>query len=372
MSGLVDLRAVRIAASAIVAGALCVVLATRVFTEFDAVRVKLVTLPVPAVDGTVRIDTSHDARTAQLSAPVALIAVLHNSLPAQQTVAIEVDDQPVCTATIAPLTSRRLDCVVSTGWVRGPAHQILLTGEGPDWSLEFLEIATHHGSSSRLFPFHVLPNVNADFHRPNWVVVGVTWLVLWGILLVRPATTWSRRVVLVHRAVVAAGAVLAVAMVVSPWVSSFLLMMPASSFVELLAVVLAPQVWHLGTIGGGVVPATADARVDSGLQPVDAGWPPHRPRAGRLWPDGLVADVSKRVGTHRECTTYVLRSVYPARPGCGDHAFTVAQIPAPDPVVLDRERGLHPLRRLRWTQHAGSDLSMVSYSCAATMNLSKA
>jgi len=180
MSGLVDLRAVRIAASAIVAGALCVVLATRVFTEFDAVRVKLVTLPVPAVDGTVRIDTSHDARTAQLSAPVALIAVLHNSLPAQQTVAIEVDDQPVCTATIAPLTSRRLDCVVSTGWVRGPAHQILLTGEGPDWSLEFLEIATHHGSSSRLFPFHVLPNVNADFHRPNWVVVGVTWLVLWG------------------------------------------------------------------------------------------------------------------------------------------------------------------------------------------------
>lgn len=238
-------------AAAALAGALCVVLATRVFTEFDALRVKLVKLPVPAADGTVRIDTASDVRAALLDAPVALIAVITNALPVEQSFSIAVDDRPVCDVLLAAHTSRRLDCVVSTGWVRGPAHTILITGEGRDWALDFLEVATHHGSSSRLLPFHVLPHVYTGFSRPGWVALGVTGVLLWLLALVRPGTSWPRRVVVAHRVIAGVAGVLLVAMVASPWVSSFLLMMPVGSFVELSAVVLAPQLWHLGTIGAG-------------------------------------------------------------------------------------------------------------------------
>lgn len=251
MFGLFDLRPVRMVAAAALAGALCVVLATRVFTEFDALRVKLVKLPVPAADGTVRINTASDVRAALLNAPVALIAVITNARPVEQSFSIAVDDRPVCDVLLAAHTSKRLDCVVSIGWVRGPAHTILITGEGRDWSLDFLEIATHHGSSSRLLSFHVLPHVYTDFSRPGWIALGVTGVLLWLLALVRPATSWPRRVVVAHRIIVGAGAVLLVAMVVSPWFSPFLLIMPVSSFVEVSAVALAPQLWHLGTIGVG-------------------------------------------------------------------------------------------------------------------------
>lgn len=251
MFGLFDLRPVRMATAAAIAVALCAVLAMRVFTEFDALRVKLVKLPVPAADGTVGIDASHDVRTALLNAPVALIAVLNNTLPVEQAFAIAVDDQPVCSVLVAARSSKRLDCVVSIGWVRGPVHSIVITGAGREWSLDFLEIATHHGSSSRLLSFLVLPSVYTEFHRPGWIAVGLTGVGLWILFLIQPTGAWPRRVRIAHQVIVAAGTVLLVAMIVSPWVSPFVLMMPVSSFVEVAAVVLAPQLWRFGTLGVG-------------------------------------------------------------------------------------------------------------------------
>ncbi len=248
MFGLFDMRPVRMLAAAAIAASLCVVLAARVFTEFDALRVKLVKLPVPAADGIVRIDTAHDERAALLNAPVALIAVLNNSLSVEQAFSIAVDDRPVCAARLAPHSSKRLDCVVSTGWIWGPAHSIVITGAGPGWSLDFLEVATHHGSSSRLLSFFVLPDVHTDIHRPSWMAVGLTGVLVWMLFLVRPAEFWFGPVVVVHGVAAAAGAVFFVAMVISPWVSPFLLMMPTSSFVEVSAVILAPPLLRLGSV----------------------------------------------------------------------------------------------------------------------------
>jgi len=237
----------RVLWAAVVAAALAVVLATRVFVSFDAVRVKLVKAPITVVHGTVRIETDHDIRAAALEAPVAVIAVINNPGHSGETFSIAADGQAVCTVTVAASSSTRTDCVINGDWIRGPSHVLEIHSAAPMWSLDFLEIATHHGSSSRLLTFHVLPDVTASHEGPGRTSVVLAWIVLWGLFLVRPSA-WPPLAVWSHR--VAAGALVALsaAMVVSPWVSPYRLVMPLTAFAEVCVVLSAPRLWRLGTL----------------------------------------------------------------------------------------------------------------------------
>lgn len=253
MTGVVDLRGKRLLAAALVATALCLVFSTRVFVSFDGLRVKLVKTPIAAAAGQVRVQTASDARAAVLSAPVALIAVLHNTGLSQEVFSIVADSQPVCEVRVPARSTVRADCVVARSWSPGPEHTLVVTGVADNWALDFLEVATHHGSSSRLLSFLVLPDVASAYQRPGPVAVAAVWILLCLILVVRPVETWSPRAVWVHRLVSGGLVVMVGAMVVSPWVSPFLLVMPAGSFAKVAILLLARRLWRIGAgVAGGV------------------------------------------------------------------------------------------------------------------------
>jgi hypothetical protein len=236
----------RVLWASLLAAALCLVLATRVYVSFDALRVKLVRTPVPASEGTVRIEAARDARASRLDAPVALIAVIDNPSDAANTFRITADAHPVCTATLLARSTHRVDCVIVGDWIRGPSHTLAITGGGPTWHLNFLEIATHHGSSSRLLSFHVLPDVATSYRQPGVNVVVGTWVVLWLLFLIRPVSTWPRAATRTHQVVSVIVVLLLAAAVVSPLVSPFLVILPTGSFVQVGALLLAPRLWRIG------------------------------------------------------------------------------------------------------------------------------
>jgi hypothetical protein len=226
------------------ASALCVVLATRVFVSFDALRVKLIRVSVPAADGNVRIETASDARAARLDSPVALVAVIHNPGDADATFSIAADGEPVCAVELSAHSRKRVDCVVSGSWTRAPSHTLLVSGPPDGWALDFLEISTHHGSSSRLLPFFVLPDAATIEGAPSWFTVGFAWFVLLGLLVARPAR-WPSMAVKTHRVALSVLTMFLVAAVLSSWVSKFLLVMPIGTFVVICGLLLAPRLHHL-------------------------------------------------------------------------------------------------------------------------------
>lgn len=238
----------RILLAALVAAAVCLVLSSRVFVSFDALRVKLVRTPVAATGGSITVGTAHDARAARLDAPVAVIAVLRNDAEAAHRFALLADDHAVCDVELARRSTRRVDCVIDGGWIRGPAHTLVIKSDAPAWSLEFLEIATHHGSSSRLVAFYILPDRTASFTMASWPWVAATGLAVWLLVLV-PLARWPAGLLRLHAVVTAGLAVLLGAMLISPWASRYQLMLPVAAFVQVGVLLFAPQLWRVGAAG---------------------------------------------------------------------------------------------------------------------------
>jgi len=246
-------HAVKFVSAALIASALCTVLATRVFVTFDRQRVKLVRTPVAAEQGLVRVETAHDPRAAVLAAPVAVIAVIRNNGATPAELSIVADGQPVCTVSIKAEDAERVDCAALNGWVPRADHVIEVTGESSTWSLESLELATHHGSTSRGVPLLILPEAHSTYDRPGLKVVVVAWLLIFGGFLLPGATTWRPAAVRMHRVLSGVLIVLLVAAAVSHWWSPFLLVISLSGFVKVSLVFLARRLWPLGPKVTGAV-----------------------------------------------------------------------------------------------------------------------
>lgn len=194
------------------------------------------------------VETAGDARAAALDTPVVVIAVLHNTGTSPEVFTIHADGQPVCDVQVPAGATARADCVISSGWTTGPAHTLSVTGATSSWSLDFLEIATHHGSSSRLVSFLVLPDVTSAWQRPGSAAGVTVGILLWVLLAFVPAPVWPPRVAWVYRGLAAAALVMLAAMLVSAWVSPFLLVMPVDSFVKVAILLLAPRLWRIGAV----------------------------------------------------------------------------------------------------------------------------
>ncbi len=237
----------------LVATALCSVLATRVFVSFESRRVKIVKTPIAAVEGRVQVATLQDPRAAGLSAPVAVIAIIRNPGGAPESLSILADGRPVCDVHIPSGDVKRVDCVAADGWVPRADHIVELVGQSSGWTLEFLELATHHGSTTHALPFLILPNVEARYEQPGPAVMAAAWLLICVLLLVPAATDWHPAGVRIHRVVSVGVAGLMASMVVSPWWSPYLVVMPLSTFIKATLVLLASRVWRLSVpVGHGV------------------------------------------------------------------------------------------------------------------------
>jgi hypothetical protein len=228
--------------AAVLAAALAAVLGTRTFVSFDRLRVKLVKAPIAAQRGTVEVQPSLDVRSAGLAAPVAVIAELRNLAGEPQTFAIYLGGAPVCSARVPSGSSRRLDCVAQGQWTSGNGHDMRIQGQSDDWTLDYLELATHHGSSTRGLFLLVLPDVTASYTQPGLAAVALAWVLLTALLAMPAAPGWPPRLIIAHRATAVVAACLLLAVVAAPWVTPFLVLLSAGTFVKVSALVAAPQV----------------------------------------------------------------------------------------------------------------------------------
>lgn len=226
---------------------LATVFAARVFVSFDGLRVKLIRQPAQVTAGTIGVESRHDARTAALRGSVALIAVVANPDQSPHEFWMAVDGEPVCSFRVGGGSTERIDCAVPEAWRAGTSPVIGIAADTPVWTLEFLEAATHHGSSSRLIPFYVLPATSTNYLRPGWAGIG---LVLTAILALGsvPTMRWPLWAMRVHRVLSGAAGLWLAAVAAAPWLSPYLLLMPVRSFVILAAVLLAPQLAGAGAI----------------------------------------------------------------------------------------------------------------------------
>jgi hypothetical protein len=238
-------RALQLGLAGAVAAALCVVLATRVFVSFDGLRAKLVRAPVQAQDGLVEIETAFDPRVASLNSPVALIASIANAGDAPQRIAISADDEAVCEVVIPAREVKRIDCVAARGWIRRPDHTVKFRAAAGAWSLDYFELASHHGSSTRALHFIVLPDVSSAYVRAGPLLVAMAWVLIAALSLVPVSLRWPRAAVHLVRGVRVTALLLLVVLLVSPWWSSFLVLTSLSSFAKITAALFAPQVAQL-------------------------------------------------------------------------------------------------------------------------------
>jgi hypothetical protein len=245
VSELIRARSFRLSLAAAGAAVLCTVLATRVFVDFDGLRAKLVKTSVRAIEGLVRVDTSFDRRVASLDAPVAVIASISNTAAAPARFLLHADGLPICETVVPPYDTRRLDCTVVRDWERRGSHVIEIHGPSADWTLDYLEVATHHGSSTRALYLVVLPDVATNYIHPGPLLVILFFIAIAAMWLVPVSVRWSPAALKVHRGVCVVAVLFLAVVVISPWASPFLVLISIGSFTKLVAILLAPQVSQL-------------------------------------------------------------------------------------------------------------------------------
>ena len=245
-------RALRLSLAGAGAAVLCLVLATRVFVAFEARRAKLIKTSTEPVNGLVKVDTSFDGRVAFLGAPAAVIASIRNTSAVTETVSIVADGRSLCDVVIPPVSSKRADCVAVEGWTARADHIIEFRGASSAWTLDYLELASHHGSSTRGLYLVVLPDVADAYSRfthAGPLTIGLVWLTIIAISFVPVRHQWSAAAVRSHRTLCGIAVLFLAAAVASPWFSPFLVTISVWSFAKVTAIFLAPQLWELGTRG---------------------------------------------------------------------------------------------------------------------------
>jgi hypothetical protein len=226
--------------AAVLAGACCGVLETRVFVAFNPIRIKAVETPVAASGGVVRVRMI-DERVNALLLPFAVIARVRNDSTAPQHFLIRIDNHTVCDPTVAPSVTRRIDCAVTQDWDRASEHAVVIESPATSWRLEYLELATHHGNATGGLNLFVLPAASKRYTPPGAVWLLVVWLGLTGVLLLPPPDPTSRSMRLFSRALPAPVIALFGLVVIAPIVSPYVIVLSAWTVTGWLLLPLLPR-----------------------------------------------------------------------------------------------------------------------------------
>lgn len=257
----------------VVAGLAAWILSTHVFAAIDLRRVKIVQAPLAAaVDGQVSATTAGFPQVNDLTPPFALIARIRNSSAEDRTFSFEIDGSSVCNPRVPAASVRRVDCIVTSGWTAADqpratnneprVHLLTINGRQAGdgaaaapragWTLESLELATHHGSASGSHFLVVLPESSGRYTRPSFVWVAVTSSLIFILVAFPVGGAWARpgRSVGISRLgrpayMVFAGALTVLLMTIqgSQWLTRFRVVLSADAFSIWLAVLLAPRMW---------------------------------------------------------------------------------------------------------------------------------
>jgi hypothetical protein len=226
--------------AALLAGACCVVLATRVFVAFDPIRIKAVEAPVTANGGSVRVRMS-DQKVSALRLPFAVIARVRNDSPALHHFLISIDNNTVCDPTVAAHVTRRVDCALKQDWDPAREHAVVIESPATSWRLEYLELATHHGSSTGGLTLYVLPAASKRYTSPTVVWLFVVWLAVTGVLLLPSPDPGSLSMRFFSRSLTSVVIALFGLVVISPIVSPYVIVLSAWTFAGWLFLSLVPR-----------------------------------------------------------------------------------------------------------------------------------
>lgn len=225
--------------------ALCLVLASRVYVTFDAVRVKLVQAPVTAVSGRVQVATDETIALDGLQAPFAVIARLRHDSPATERFEIQIDGRMVCSPRVRPNASRRVDCAWPVDWNQSLSHQVTVSGPTSAWTLEYLEFATHHGAT-RAHDLLIVPAISRNYTRPDVGWIALTWIVVAVFFLLPVPTQMPRAVDALYTIAAILVAGLFVAVSISSLASPYTVLLSPRAFLRSMCVLLAPRLWVAG------------------------------------------------------------------------------------------------------------------------------
>jgi hypothetical protein len=235
----------RLRIALLIATSLSVVLARSVFVEFDPVRVKLVEAPTAASNGTVQIGTRGFGRIDDLTPPFAIIARVRGDRSTSARYQVHVDGEVVCAPDVAGAESRRVDCALQAGWHRQDDHRITISGPATSWTLDYLELATHHGST-RGYDLVIFPATSGSYTGLSAGGIALAWIALAIIFALPkppPLPRWAR---LAYKALAALMALLFVLTVASRYVSPYGVLLSGTVFIQSLVVLLAPRLWFFG------------------------------------------------------------------------------------------------------------------------------
>src|SRR6185436_1276790 len=132
---------------------------------------------------------------------------------------IQIDGTTVCERSVAARATHRIDCAFERNWTSGVPHEVTVRSSTGQWALDYLEFATHHGSSSGLLTLVVLPATSHVYKEPSAGWIAFLWMLLTGVLLL-PAFTLPRFVRLLHGAIVGFFVLWVVLCLLSPWLSA--------------------------------------------------------------------------------------------------------------------------------------------------------
>ena len=234
-------RICRAAALAILAAG---VLVTRVFVDVDRVRVPVISTSRPAASGVVRATAAAPSRANALQTPFAMTLRITGTSSDVGSYSVFVDGERICTRQVAGDRSRRVDCAVVTGWHPAGDHEIVVQGPASVWTIDSLELSTHHGSNKAPHEFLILPAGSDHYLHPaaGWVVA--TWLLLTMAIAFLPAAPAMPRSVAIVYWLAAGLALMELAVSeISPWVSSYRLVFSAGTFASVLIVLFLPRLW---------------------------------------------------------------------------------------------------------------------------------
>jgi hypothetical protein len=138
---------------------------------------------------------------------------------------------------------------------------VAIQGPPTAWTLEYLELATHHGSTDGAHYLMVLPASSGRYVRPGvgWVIA--TWLMLLAAILLLPAPCpvprWIQRL---HRVAVGAVVLELALSQCSQWVSHYRIVLSTGTFASLLVLLFALRLWVAGRLSAHAVATYLEVR----------------------------------------------------------------------------------------------------------------
>ena len=241
----------RIPAAGLAAALLIWIIAPHIYDEFPGARVKVVRGPMPAAAARFEIPIGVRPTLARLQPPFALIVRVRNDGSSPVMFTIELDGYARCSEEIAPGKSRRLDCAVRDNWIGDADHAAVIVGGDAPFTVEELELATHHGAiSSGPKDLIVVPEGFSAYQPASVWQLGLVFLLMCSAVLSvwRPRSVYRRWLARSHLALTIIVVLILLTTVTASWFSPYALVISVSFLSKLLIVGAAPALWSYARV----------------------------------------------------------------------------------------------------------------------------